>query len=251
MRFKLGKTPARPPVGLKFGGVFNAEAPPTPPATFGHQSLMAGGVYGVLGNDSVGDCVLAGAAHETMLWTLEGSAPQAQFTTQGVLSDYSAITGYNGTEASDQGTDMQVAAAYRKTTGIVDASGVRHKIQGFASLKVGDLLQLSQAAYLFGAAGVGVQFPSSAEGQFSAGVPWSVVASDTIEGGHYVPLIGRNSAGNYLFVTWGRLQAATPDWVSTYMDEGLCYLSLEMLNAKGVSPEVYDLATLQKDFGEI
>lgn len=250
MRLKLGKTDARPPRGLRYADVFNTEALPTPPATFGHPSLMPDGVFYMLGNDSVGDCVFAGAAHETMLWTLAGKRPRAHFTTKDVLSDYSAVTGYDGTDASDQGTDMQVAAAYRQKTGIIDASGARHKIQGFASLKAGNLLQLSQASYLFGAAGVGVQMPSSAEDQFNAGKPWSVVAGDTIEGGHYIPLVGKNSAGNYLFVTWGRLQAATPQWLSTYMDEGLCYFSPEMLNAKGISPEAYDAATLQKYFGE-
>lgn len=204
----------------------------------------------MLGNDQVGDCTICGAAHEHMLWTREGGASKASFTFADVLADYSAISGYNGTVASDTGCDMQVVAAYRKTTGIRDAAGVRHKIQGFASLKVADLLQLSQAAYLFGAVGVGVLIPASAEDQFDSAMPWSVISGDKVEGGHYIPLVGKNSAGNYLVVTWGRLQAVTPGWLETYMDEGIAYLSTEMLNAKGVSPEAYDLATLQKDFGE-
>jgi hypothetical protein len=212
---------------------------------------MAGGNFYLLGNDSVGDCVFAGAAHETMLWTLESGNPRAHFTTKDVLSDYSALTGYNGTEESDQGTDMQTAAAYRKSIGIVDASGIRHRVFGFASLKAGDLNQLAQAVYLFGAAGVGVQIPSSAESQFDNGEPWSVVAGDQIEGGHYVPCVGRDANGNYLFITWGKVQAATPEWVKTYMDEGLAYLSLEMLTAKSVSPENYDAAALQAYLGVI
>ena len=61
----------------------------------------------------------------------------------------------------------------------------------------------------------------------------------------------RNSAGNFLVLTWGRLHAATPAWLATYMDEGSAPLSVEMLNAKGVSPESYDAPTLQKYLGEI
>jgi hypothetical protein len=146
---------------------------------------------------------------------------------------------------------MQTAAAYRKSIGIIDSSGVRHKIDGSASLKVGDLSELATAAYIFGAAGIGVQIPSCAESQFDNRQVWSVVANDPIEGGHYVPCVGRDANGNYLFITWGKVQPATPQWVQTYMDEGLCYLDLEVLNSKGLSPESYDAAVLQSYLGEL
>ena len=45
---------------------------PTPPAEFGHDAVI--GDWEMLGNDTVGDCVIAGALHETMLWTANGSA---------------------------------------------------------------------------------------------------------------------------------------------------------------------------------
>lgn len=250
MKYRLGKLPARPVMGLRFADVFNSESLPTPPDTFGHQSLMADGVWHMLGNDSAGDCTIAGAAHEHMLWTMEGGTPRSRFTTKDVLSDYSAVTGYNGTASSDTGADMQVVAAYRQKTGIVDATGARHKIDAFASLRSSDLNQLAQAVYLFGAAGMGFQLPASAEYQFDRGQPWTVVPGDKIEGGHYVPCVGRDASGNFLFISWGKVQAATPGWVTTYMDEGLSYFSREILNAKGVSPEAYDLTALQKYFGE-
>lgn len=251
MKYCLGKLDASPPRGLKYGDVFNAEALPSAPASFGHENLMPGGSWFMLGNNLAGNCTTAGGCHETMLWTMEGGVPRARFTTKDALSDYSTITGYNGTEASDTGANLQDVAAYRKNIGLLDATGVRHKIQGSASLKAGDLSQLAQAAYLFGTAGVGVQLPASAEDQFYYGEAWSVVNDDTIKGGHYIPCVGRNSVGNYLFITWGRLQAATPQWVQSYMDEGLAYLSSEMLNTKGVSRESYDAAALAKYLGEL
>lgn len=238
-------------MGLRFADVFNAEALPTPPGAFGHQGLVPDGSFGMLGNDSVGDCVFAGAAHEHMVWTAEGGSSRASFTTRDVLSDYSAVTGYNGTEASDSGTDMQVAAAYRQKTGIIDAAGVRHKIDAFTSLRPTSIDQLALATWLFGAVGVGVQCPTSMQAQFEEGLPWSLEPQDQIEGGHYVPCVGRNANGNFLFVTWGKIQQATPGWIETWMDEGLAYLSLESLNAKGLSPESFDLAALQKYFGAI
>lgn len=250
IRYRLGKKDARPARGLMYGSIFNADMLPTPPKIFGHELLLAGGAWQMLGNTDCGDCTLCDAAHQTMLWSLEGGKP-AQFTTSGVIADYSAISGYNGTEATDTGCDMQDVANYRQKTGVIDASGIRHKIQSFASLKAGNLSQLAQAAYIFGAVSVGVQLPSSAESQFDNGKPWSVVANDTIEGGHCITIVGMNSAGNYLLLTWGRLHAATPAWLSTYMDEAIAPLSLEMLNAKGVSPEAYDVPTLTKYQGEL
>ena len=250
MKYKLGKRPARPVRGLMYGAIFNPDMLPTPPKIFGHELLLAGGDWGMLGNSDCGDCTACDAAHQTMLWSLESGKPAVQFTTAGVIADYSAISGYNGTEATDTGCDMQDVANYRQKTGVIDASGVRHKIQSFASLKAGNLSQLAQAAYIFGAVSVGVQLPSSAEDQFDAQKPWSVVSGDTIEGGHCITIVGMNSVGNFLLLTWGRLHAATPAWLSTYMDEAIAPLSLEMLNAKGVSPEAYDLPTLTKYQGK-
>lgn len=250
MKYKLGKRPARPARGLMYGSIFNADMLPTPPKIFGHELLLAGGNWQMLGNDSAGDCTICDAAHQTMLWNLEGGKSPVRFTTKSVIADYSAISGYNGTEATDTGCDMQDVANYRQKTGVIDAGGIRHKIQSFASLKAGNLSQLAQAAYIFGAVSVGVQLPSSAEDQFDAQKPWSVVSNDTIEGGHCITIVGMNSAGNFLLLTWGRLHAATPAWLSAYMDEAIAPLSLEMLNAKGVSPEAYDLPTLTKYQGK-
>lgn len=202
----------------------------------------------MLGNDKVGNCVFAGAAHETMLWTLEGKSPRAQFTIDDTLSDYSAVTGYDPKNPdSDQGTDMQEAAAYRQKTGIRDLHGVRHKIDAYAALRKGDIEQLELAAWLFGAVGVGVQVPASMEDQFDANKPWTVVTRDRVSGGHYIPCVGRNSAGNFMFVSWGKLQAATPEWVAKYMDEGVSYLSLERISSSGaVSPEGFNVSALKQ-----
>ena len=72
----------------------------------------------------------------------------------------------------------------------------------------------------------------------------------TNEGGHYVPVIGRNSAGNFLVITWGRLHAATPEFVTKYMDEGIAYLSLEYLK-NNLSPEGVALDELQRQLQQL
>jgi hypothetical protein len=236
---KLGKTPARPGA-VKFK-LTDYLALPKPPAKYGHYSLIPS--WGMLGNDQYGDCVWAGAGHEVMLWNKEANRA-VLFTDQDVLSDYSAVTGFNPNDPnSDQGTDMTVAASYRRKTGVT-AHGLRHKVLAYLALPVGDTTQLKQAVYLFGAVGVGIQFPASAMTQFNNGKPWSVTSS-AIEGGHYIPCVGYDSKYFYV-VTWGKVQKCTYGFIKKYMDEAIAYLSAEMLT-NNKSLEGFDLTALQGD----
>lgn len=245
MRYKLGKRVARHAIALAFSDVFDASKLPVPPPVFGHESI--GRQWGMLGNDEYGDCVFAGAAHETMVFAREGGNNTIGFSTFDVLQDYAAVTGFDPRNPdSDQGTDMQAAASYRRKTGVRDGVGVRHKIDAYLALQVGNWDQLMIAMYLFGAAGIGVQLPDSAEKQFDAHMPWTVVKGAQIEGGHYISGVGRNSHTEALVVTWGRLQAMSRDFYERFNDEGCAYVSLEILNAKGLSPEGYDQAGLRK-----
>jgi hypothetical protein len=209
---------------------------PIPPPRFGHE--LIGHDWGMLGNDKVGDCVWAGAAHEHMVWSHMGSrGPGVDFTAKNVLSDYSAATGYDGTQATDSGTDMSDAAAYRRRTGIIDSNGNRHKIDAYVALQPGDPKDLAYATYYTGAAGIGIRFPETADRQFEKKMPWDYTSSNAhIKGGHYIPCIGRNSAGNFLVISWGRIQAMTPAFYRAYSDEALGYLSIEILRDK-LSPE--------------
>jgi intein/homing endonuclease len=185
MKYQFGKLPARPDaIELKLGDVLNASKLPTPPKSFGHVTSMPNGNWFMLGNDQKSNCTIAGGNHEHMLWTMAGGVPRARFTTRDSYSDYFALTG-----GDDSGLDMQTVCSYRQKIGLLDATGVRHKIDAYADLNPGDLDQLALAAWLFGAAGVGVSCPSSMQDQFENGEPWSVVAGDTIKGGHYIPCL--------------------------------------------------------------
>lgn len=246
MTFKLGKLPARPGA-VRFALAQYAPSLPTPPSkATAHQALVSD--YGMLANDNFGCCVFSGSAHETMLWNREAGTA-VPFTDRAVLSDYSAVTGFNGSPESDQGTDMTVAASYRRRTGVIDANGQRHQVAAYLAIAPGQKLALKQAVWLFSAVGIGVRFPASAMDQFNAGRSWSVVASSPIEGGHYVPAVGYDSRYVYV-VTWGRLQKMTWGFYARYCDEALAYLSPEMLTG-GLSPEGFAVAALQADLGAL
>jgi hypothetical protein len=250
VRHKLGKKPARPgAIKLALARYANTAALPPLPAIFGHDALIGAGDWQMLGNDRYGDCVFAGAAHETMLLTREAGKVVA-FSDAAVLGDYAAVTGFDPQNpATDQGTDMQVAADYRRKTGVIDASGARHKIAAYLALEPGNLTHLYLASYLFGAAGIGLQLPQSASDQTDAGKPWDVVAGSPNEGSHYVPLLGRQADGLHV-VTWGALQVMTEAFLKAYCDEAIAYVSQECLVAQK-SPEGFDYAALMRDLAAL
>lgn len=251
-RYKTGKRPARPgAIRHKFASLFDASALPTPPQVFGRTSYFPEDGWGMLANDQVGCCVVAGGMHETMLLSALGGRGAPRFTDRDALADYSAITGYvPGNDDTDNGTDMVDAAHYRQRTGLIDAAGQRHKIDGFAALTPGNVTEVALAVYVFGVVGLGADLPLNAEDQFDAEQPWSLTAHPGHDGGHYFPCVGRNHEGNLLVVTWGRLHAVEPAWLAERMDEGVVYISREALRTNTLlNQRSLDWPTIERALG--
>jgi hypothetical protein len=245
---KLGKLPARPDaVKLKLANYIDAAALPKPPTEFGHERLVTN--WGMLGNDTAGCCVFSGAGHEVMLWNREAGRT-VNITTTSTLRNYSLVTGYNPNDPStDQGADMEAVAKYRRTTGLLDAAGHRHKIGAYVALEPGNLTQLWYATYLFDGVGIGVEFPAQWMDAFNAGKPWDKVRRPKSEGGHYVTDAARR-AGNSVVISWGLPVQLTPAGYSQFNDESLAYLTEEKLT-NGKSLEGFDLATLKRDLAAV
>ena len=247
IQYKLGKLPARKgAIKFKLSDYVTAKLP-TPPAIYGHQTLVP--QWNLYGNDKYGDCVFAGAGHEHLLWNKE-AGKDVVFTDTNILAAYTAVTGFNPTDPStDQGADMELVAKWRRTTGLTDASNDIHKIGAYLNVQIGNIPEIKQAAYLFSAVGIGIQFPDSAMEQFNAGKPWKVVSGAQIEGGHYVPIVGYDSKFIYI-ITWGKVQAASYAFIKKYMDEGIVYLNTEFFK-DGKSLEGFDLATLTSNINSL
>lgn len=253
MDYKLGKLPAVPHgYKLKLSDYTTKSLPKAPPY-FGHYREVPS-AWGELGNTKYGDCVWAGAAHEHMLWTAEAGC-SAPFTDANVLTAYSAVTGFDPSKdtsagnVTDQGTAVPDALAYRKETGITDAAGKVHKLAAWAEIEVQnlDLDLFASAAWLLSSVAVGISFPSTAMDQFNRGQPWDYIVGSYSQGGHYIPIVGRLPNGNFLCVTWGKLQEVTPKFLSRYCDEAIALFSGEFL-VNGKSPEGLDAPTLIADF---
>jgi len=174
-----------------------------------------------------------------------GDPDTAIFNDACVLSDYSAVTGFNpAVPSSDQGGDMHDFMKYRRHTGLLDANGKRHKIGCYVWLEPGNVQHLMVAMYLFGAVGVGVQLPASALDQFDKGQPWAVVGGSSNVGGHYVPLVANRN--NPVCVTWAKTQEMTVGFYKRCNDESAAMISADYLRA-GHTPEGFNVSELVKD----
>ncbi len=240
---RLGKRPAvrlpMPPIDAYLLG-----RPPQPPSRFAAPAVPD---WGMLGNNSAGCCVPAGCAHATM--ASQADLPLVEpvaFTTQEVLAQYQAITGYDPlTGANDTGcVEAEVLQLWRKH-GLFGGQ----RIAGFAPVEPHSILAVHRAIAFYGAAIIGVQLPMSAQEQFEAGQPWTVVPDSPIEGGHCIVPVGYD-AGAIQCVTWGRVVEVTWPWWETYVDEVWAAIFPADVEARR-GPTGLDIATLTADLDRL
>lgn len=247
---KLGAKPS-PPDGrtLKLADYLDAEKVKAP-KDWGYDNIVKVDEWGMLGNDQVGDCVFASAAHQVMLESRAVGNP-VDFTTSGVLSDYSAVTGYNPNDPqSDRGTVILDALKYRRRHGVVDAKGNRHQIGAYLQLDVsliqeGAFHQLTSGGYLFGAVELGINVPESAMQEFNDREEWTFQPGSHILGGHDVPLVAHRK--HLEVVTWGRVVPVGQKFLENYVTEAWVMVSPDFLRPDGTTPAGFNAAQLNAD----
>lgn len=249
MALKYGKAPATlDDRDIKLRSILSSNQLPVPPTRFGYGTIYKD--WGMLGNDQYGDCVWAGIAHEVMGFTKLAGFP-VNFSTNGVLSDYSAVTGFNRNDPnSDQGTNVRDAYKYWHGTGVVDSIGRRHKIGAYVSFTPGDYSELMTACYLFEFVGIGFQVQEAQEEQFNAGQPWDYVPGSPIIGGHYVVPTGRVSPADNGLLTWGKRQSFTQRFYENLCDEAWVAVTEEELK-NGVNRRGLNLSQLNADLAAL
>ena len=255
---KTGLKDPRPgAIPLRFATYVDYSKLPTPPPEFGHMHLIED--WGMLGNDTYGDCAPVGGIHQTEYFCALGQT-DAPFSTETALKNYSEITGFSLVDPqgvpypldrpnpTDKGTDLGDLAAHWQNVGLVDDNGKRHKIVAAVDFNPGDLRELWVASYLFSVT-LGFALPDSAEEQTQRGLPWDVVPGATIVGGHCVPAFSK-LAHYGVGVTWGQPQLFTPRFFQTYNNQGFVGFSEEMLHdAKSI--DGFDDALLRDDLAEL
>ena len=240
-KFKYGRNPGHVPNGLRDLTFYAAGSLPKAPAKVTVPVVpvnVDGTAWGMDGNDTYGDCGVAGMDHVFM-----AAASVTDETGQWPTDDQ--IVSYYLTYTDDQDSGVVLAdfLAYVKAHGFFG-----HTIAGYAPVGVHDIPTLQFAIDAYTAAYTGINVTSDMESASRNGEPWTLDdLSSPVVGGHCIPIVGYDSA--YLYaVTWGAVQAiAYPAW-HYISDEAWAVIpgELEEGDGRGI-----DLAALQADLSKI
>lgn len=214
--------------------------------------------YGMLANDSLGDCVPAEVYHSIMHAHagVGKPVPNPDQLTPLVVDTYSAVGGYvSGDESTDNGTDPVAMYAYWRKHGVpwLDPTGktVLHKIVGSVQILPHDGVNLKRGIYEFDGAGLSLAMPIAwqtaniwdAGGDAQRDPKWQPGGW----GGHQV--LGVSFDGAHIAViTWGGVKLMTWTGWGTYGQLAQVGVTKDELSAGGVSETGLALGQLESDF---
>jgi hypothetical protein len=200
--------------------------------------------YGVMLNDSLGDCTIAACGHAIQTWSL-CNGRMVTLPDSAIIAGYEGACGYvDGDSSTDNGGVELDVLNYFRSTGIGG-----HTILAYADPSPGTILHIKQAIYLFGGVYIGFNIPQSFIDQFNQGQPITPLVNDGgIQGGHATWMFGYTPAG-LLGDTWGsRFLMSWDFWNDPrYIDESHALLSADWLNAGLVDPSGVLLSDLRHD----
>jgi hypothetical protein len=198
------------------------------------------------GNDKFGDCVIAGAANLIAATDTEvhESSPAIPTADQ-AISQYKEITGcvQPGDDHDSGCVEADVLALWHRS-GLFGGT----KIAGYAPVEPSNLIAVHQTVAFYGGAYIGVQLPESAQQQFAAGEPWTVVPGSPIVGGHCVLIVGYTPT-EALVYTWQKVIEVSYPWLASFMDE--CWATIQPAFVEAGGGPVLNLAALQADLSRL
>lgn len=252
-KYKLGKQPhTDDPADLMLGNYLDADVVKATYQTAIDDALgeydssegIADSEWGMLLNDSLGDCVPAGLMHMQFVLARLGGH-HFGMTDQAAELNYEKMGGYvPGDSSTDQGCDMRVAAKVFQKEGLIDYDGQKHHSGLYVFLEPGNVEELFFAVKEFKGAALGYRLPQSVMEQTDAaeeaGEPpiWTYEADSPEVGGHCVPGFGRQQwvtqvlpSGLVVFksVSWGRPVGVSEDLIKNKMDSGFIVVSSSIL----------------------
>jgi hypothetical protein len=214
--FKLGKAAAkRDDRNLEFAAVLRATAP-TLPSSYDFDTSHPGIPTPMFANDTYGDCVIAGRAHQTLRFEDIEQGSVIMIKDGDVLREYKRETG-----GPDTGLVVLDSLSEWRHRGWKVGKRA-YKIHAYAEVNFRKHDEVRQAIFADVGVGLGVQLPIAAQRQIQTGQPWDVTSGpDAVPGswgGHYVYVPGYTPDGP-VCVTWGRKQQITWAWLDRYCDE--------------------------------
>jgi len=224
---------------LQLGDYLKPSLPAPPPSVDWTSGITS---WGMMLNDTLGDCTIAGVGHAIQVWSANtgGIVTVADAT---IESYYEKWDGYvAGNPNTDSGgVELDVLNDWRQQ----GFDG--HPLIAFADPKSANLDEIRQSIALFGGVYIGLGLPVTAQNQDV----WDVVkggganAQKGSWGGHCV-FVPKYDGTSFTCITWGQLKTMTVAFWKKYCDEAHALLGQNWLNAKG-SPAGFDQTQLQSD----
>jgi hypothetical protein len=241
--FKLGRRPARlDPRTVRLAPYLKA-LDPAPPA---HSWLSGIRDWGMMANDQLGDCTIAGIGHALQVWSA-ATGPQLRCTDDQVVFYYSQWAGYDPKRPStDQGAvELDILNQWRKS----DDGFMGEQLVAYADPDPRNAEHVRQAIYRFGLLYVGIGLPLTAQEQdiwdyvpnTDDNRPWSW-------GGHCV-VVPRYDEHYLYCVTWGEVKRMTWEFWRRYCDESHALLSRMWLERAGA--DYHFIGDLQQELAEV
>lgn len=243
---KLGKhTPVHDDRTLMFA-TYATSALPAPPPQVNYATAVTV-PWGMMDNDTYGDCTCAAAGHLVLEWTANNGKPT-------VIPDPTILAFYNhfAHGVADAGANMLQVLKYWRSAGVGG-----HHITAFVAVDLKNQTQACQSVDLFGGCYIGVELPNFAVQPPAGGnlldIPWVVPADGPVgnaapnpQNGHCIPAVAYDQQNLYI-VTWGQVKAMSWEFYNAYADEAFAVLSPDWFSAAGKAPAGFDLAQLTAD----
>lgn len=213
--FKLGRLPRSYKSGVAhlssiLGAMDNVPIPP--PSVDWTKGVKD---YGMMLNDTLGDCTCAAVYHARQVWTLNNGGEKTQSDTA-VLQLYKKACGYNPTDPStDRGGNEQTVLTYLLKHGMPLGGGV-DKIKAFFEVDPRNLDDIKTVINECGVCYIGFDVPKNIDE--TPGSIWQLDKAAPIEGGHAVALVGYDP-DTVTLISWGSLYKMTWEFFQYYTDE--------------------------------
>jgi hypothetical protein len=240
---KLGKGDAVRPVGLHDLATYLPSGFPAPPATFGTLEELQQITWGMDGNDTLGDCTIAGADHVIAAANALLNTDDARPALQVLEAQYKILS------PKDQGCVIAIVLQNWRNKGLFQMPAGPNRISQYAPFDHRNKNEFLQVIAFTGSAYLGIACPQSAQQQFAKQaqtgrlVPWTVVKSSPIAGGHCIVAVGYTTQGLFC-VSWGGVVLVTWAFVTKYCDEGWAIITEELAEKGG---DTFRLDTAQLD----
>lgn len=223
--------------------------PPPPSQDYTKGNPLAPNNFGMMMNDTLGDCTCAAFYHAIQIWTSAANNQPLTEPDKDVEQLYIQACGYKPSQGGEGpgGNEQHVLKYLLRTGAPMGPTGAqRDKIVGFVEVDPRNLQDVKSTINSCGVAYIGFNVPQNIMPP-NADPPavWTVdPANSKIIGGHAVVLPGYDADGA-IVISWGQIYKMTWEFFGKFVDEVYAIADNSWVSAKGTTPAGLTLQELE------